>query len=116
MYLTLVFGKWYLLWENLILQKYSGGNARIYFNGVLIQDAAFNPGGLQEYRVGINRNSNNAFTGYIDNVQIWNDSTVLASDIYAAGPGNVIPEPATMALLGLGACGLGGYVRRRRRA
>ena len=27
-----------------------------------------------------------------------------------------IPEPATMALMGLAACGLGGYVRRRRKA
>ena len=27
-----------------------------------------------------------------------------------------IPEPATMALLGLAACGLGGYVRKRGRA
>jgi hypothetical protein len=32
------------------------------------------------------------------------------------GPDGDIPEPATMALLGLAVCGLGGYVRRRRKA
>ena len=31
------------------------------------------------------------------------------------GPAGEIPEPATMAMLGLAVCGLGGYVRKRRR-
>ena len=56
---------------------------------------------------------------------IWNTNTSGAIDldtiqVYGtAGPvgsGAVIPEPATMALCGLAACGLGGYVRRRRKA
>ena len=105
-------------WENLILQKFGGGNARMYFNGAFVQNTGYNPGGLQEYRIGINRNSDNSFTGLIDNVQIWNDSAQSAATIYAAGPGlnAVIPEPLTMLAVGLSVAGLGGYVRKRRRA
>ena len=42
-------------------------------------------------------------------------ATVDNFGVPAAAAGD-IPEPATMALLGLAACGLGGYVRRRRTA
>lgn len=105
-------------WENLVLQKFGGSNARIYFNGVQVGgNLGFNPGGLQEYRIGINRNSDNSFLGLIDNVQIWDDSEVDPADIFAAGPGfnATIPEPAT-ATLGLIALGGLGALTRRRRA
>ena len=44
------------------------------------------------------------------------DAVVLDVTLPAGGPEGDIPEPATMALLGLAVCGLGGYVRRRRKA
>ena len=47
----------------------------------------------------------------------WNGQGVYLNDItFDVDTGPVIPEPATMAALGLAACGLGGYVRKRRKA
>ena len=43
----------------------------------------------------------------MDNLSINGDVTAVTGDI---------PEPATLGLLSLAACGLGGYVRRRRKA
>ena len=44
------------------------------------------------------------------------DSIKVTSEAPDAPPAGDIPEPATMALLGAGVCGLGAYVRRRRRS
>lgn len=102
-------------WQNLILQKAPGDVGSLYLDGVQVNaNIGANPGGLQEFRIGINRNSDNSFLGLIDNVQIFNTLEDPAA-IFAAGPGKNaidIPEPATatLALLGLG----GMLVRRNR--
>jgi hypothetical protein len=99
------------VWENIVLQKYASNNYRAYLNGVEVADVNSNPGGLQNFRVGINRNTDNSFTGQIGLVQIWDDSTQDAAALFAAGPG-IVPEPGRATLLGLGA--LGFLIRRRR--
>ena len=100
-------------WQNLILQKFGGNNGRLFLNGVQVATLGYNPGGLQNFRLGINRNSNHSFLGYIDNVQVWDDSNQSATQIYAAGPGLTVPEPTTATL---GLLGVLGLVARRRRA
>lgn len=101
------------VWENIVVQKSGGSSATVFFNGAQTATGSFNPGGLQNFRLGINRNSSQSFEGYLDNVQIWDDNRRRASEIFEAGVGTqTVPAPATLALIGLGLAGLG-WTRRK---
>lgn len=45
----------------------------------------------------------------------WGNASIWEINVTASEPPGDIPEPATMAMLGLAFAGLGGYIRKRRR-
>jgi len=73
-------------WENIVLRKRGGGGpAEVFRNGSRVLTYDGNPGGLQWFRLGINRNSDNGYATDMDDVQVWNTLEDPAA-IYAAGP------------------------------
>lgn len=103
-------------WHHIVFRKTSSG-AEFYVTAlglsspVLVGSNTTNPGGLQNFRLGTNRNTDSLFRMDMANVQIYNDSTVSLGDLYAEGP-MTIPEPSSLALLGFSCLGLA--FRRRR--
>ena len=75
------------------------------------KDLNYNPGGLQQFRAGINRGGDSSFDGLIDSIQIWEGENVSAATIFANGVNVVVPESSTFLLTALGTLAL---FRRKR--
>lgn len=101
-------------WYNIVFIK-NGSNAELYFteegagSANHVGTVATNPGGLQFFRLGTNRNTDSLFEMDMANVKIYN-SVEDVNSLLAEGS-MTIPEPSGTALLGL--AGLTLLLRRR---
>ena len=99
-------------WDHIAIRKFGGSNGDIWLNGVLVTAAlGGNPGGLQNFRIGTNRNSNNFWEGDVEDVQVL-DSVEDPLALFLAG--TPLPEPSVLALLASGLTGLALLGRRKR--
>ena len=111
-------------WQHVATTFAPGGDLKMYIDGALQTDvqalsAGHDLANLGTWLVGAEREGSRFYNGALDDVRLY-DNELSASDVrtlFDGGPlAGEIPEPATMCALGLAACGLGGYVRRRRKA
>lgn len=70
-------------WDNIVVRKTNSGSDW-YLNGTFVGSDGSIPGGLQNFRLGINRNSGDAYAMDLDRVQVW-DSVEDAAAIFSAG-------------------------------
>ncbi len=98
-------------WDTIVIRKLSSSDADIWFNGVQVESSlGANPGGLQFFRLGTNRNTNSFWQGDLDDVQVF-DSVEAPLGLF--GGGSPVPEPSTAGMLCLGLVGLARVGRRR---
>lgn len=92
-------------WDHIVVRKFGGNDGDIWLNGVQVNASlGSNPGGLQNFRLGTNRNSNNFWQGDLEDVRVY-DTVEDPLAIYAAPPASV-PAPGPAALLAFGLPGV----------
>ena len=79
--------------DSIVVRKIGGSDGDIWFNGIqVVSSIGTNPGGLQNFRVGTNRNSNNFYAFGVDSLRIFD----------SVEDPLLVPEPGTAILLGVG--------------
>lgn len=71
------------IWQHVVIQK-TGGGVELFIDGRSVGTGAGNPGDLANYRLAINRNSDNQYAGRYDTVQVF-DSAEDAAALFALG-------------------------------
>jgi len=94
-------------------------DVKLYVDGVLEgvsaqQAQSINTSNGKIVQIGTDH-ANRRWKGWIDDTQVYSRA-LTDSEISSLANPVVIPEPVTMLAVGLSVAGLGGYVRRRRRA
>jgi hypothetical protein len=105
------------VWNHVVARK-TGGSAADFWLGTestplqSLGTANLNPGGLQWFRLGVNRNSDSLYAMEMANVKIYDDVNVSLTALNNEGPQLLaIPEPSTVLLAALV---LPAFLRRRR--
>jgi len=91
-------------WDHIVVRKFGGNDGDIWLNGVQVtSNLGANPGGLQMFRLGTNRNTNRLYQMDLDDVRVY-DTLEDPALLFASA--SVVAEPALPAILAVGFAGL----------
>ena len=80
-------------WDHIVVRKFGGNDGDIWFNGAqVLANLGANPGGLQMFRLGTNRNTNRLYEMDLDDVQV-HDNLIDPVALFAAA---VVSEPPAL--------------------
>jgi len=100
-------------WDHIVLRKFGGNDGDIWVNGVqVVASLGANPGGLQNFRIGTNRNSNNFWQGDVDEVVVYDSQE---DPVALFNQGAPLPEPSPFAFIGAIVAALAAVQLRRLR-